>query len=112
MKSIVEGEMLATSESIETQLNPSSHAQNWSTLLHTSRASGESCRHDGERIAEGDGERSTLPSPGEVGQHKRERVSRHAANTAKSHIEFPFFQVELGRDVVGDRQPIHAQTVS
>jgi PAB-dependent poly(A)-specific ribonuclease subunit 3 len=48
MKSIVEGEMLATSLSIETQLNLSSHAQNRSTLLHASRASGESCRHDGE----------------------------------------------------------------
>lgn len=39
-----------------------SDAENWCSLLHTSRASGEPCRHDGERAAEGDGQRSAVSS--------------------------------------------------
>lgn len=78
MKSIVEGMwLIACVQSSWTDDNCLfSDAKNWCTLLHTSRAFGEPHRHDGKRVAEGDGEWAALPFAGEAWQHQRERVSR------------------------------------
>lgn len=41
-----------------------SDAENWCALLHPPRASGESCRHGGERAAERDGQRAAVSAVG------------------------------------------------